>query len=346
MENKQLLDALRALNKDLGGEVATIGFANENCPRVPFTSPSLNHMTHGGMPRGRIVEFFGVEGGGKTTTALDLVKHMVAILKAEKSDKVCVYVDLEQSLTQERCENLGIDPNDLVILKPDGMQSAESILNAIVELLKKHVVGAFVLDSVPALVPEDEWKKEMGEDPKRGGIAAQMTRFMREITPLVAHDQVLAILINQLRDSQNPYQPFTTPGGRALKFFASVRMNFSKGHLLNQDGGEISGNSETAWGNIVKVRVEKAKGFPPDRLLGQYPLMYYGGIDATLDLAWLMLATRRINQAGSWFTIVGENGEVEALDDGKVAKAQGLGGVVALLRANPKLYQKLLKLYA
>lgn len=345
MASKQVLDAIGAINKQLNGEVATIGFANENCPRVPFTSPSLNHMTHGGMPRGRIVEFFGVESGGKTTTALDLVGHMVGILRQEGSEKACVYVDLEQSLTQERCENLGIDPNDLVVFKPDATQSAEDILNAILELLKKRVVGCFVIDSIPALVPQDEWDKDMTEETKRGGIAKPLTRFLREVTPLVARDNVLAIVINQLRDSQNPYQPFTTPGGRAVKFFSTVRMNFSKGHLLDQNGNEISGNSETAWGNIVKVRIEKAKGFPPDRLLGQYPLMYYGGIDRELDLAWLMLATRRVRQAGSWYTIVDDNGELEKLDDGRPAKTQGFGGVVAMLRENPTLFEKLLKNY-
>lgn len=345
MANKAVLDAISAVNKQLGGEVATIGFANEDCPRVPFTSPSLNYMTHGGMPRGRIVEFFGVESGGKTTTALDLVKHMVELLRAEGSDKVCVYVDLEQSLTQDRCQNLGIDPNDLVIFKPDGTQSAESILNSLVELLKMHVVGAFVLDSVPALVPQDEWKKELGEEATRGGVAKPMTRFMREATPLVAHDNVLAIVINQVRDSMNPYQPFTTPGGRAIKFFSTVRMNFSKGHLLDKNGAEISGNSETAWGNLVKVRIEKAKGFPPDRLLGQYPLMYYGGIDGVLDLCYLMLATRRISQSGSWFAIVDENGEFEAFDDGKTAKAQGFNNLVAMLRQSPNLYKKLCEFY-
>lgn len=345
MPSRELLDALSAVNKKLGGEVASVGFANEDCPRVPFTSPSLNYMTHGGIPRGRIVEFFGVESGGKTTTALDLVKHMVELLKAEGSEKACVYVDLEQSLTQDRCVNLGIDPDDLVIFKPDSTQSAEDILNAVVELLKKHVVGCFVLDSIPALVPQDEWDKELGKEATRGGVAKPMTRFMREVTPLVAHDNVLAIVINQLRDSQNPYQPFTTPGGRAVKFFSTVRMNFTKGHLLDKDGAEIGGNSETAWGNIVKVRIEKAKGFPPDRLLGQYPLMYYGGIDAELDLCYLMLATRRISQSGSWFAIVNGNGELETLDNGKAAKAQGFNKLVSLLRESPNLFKKLSGFY-
>lgn len=340
MPSKVVLDAIAGVNKKLNGEVLTVGFANEDCPRVPFTSVTLNYMTHGGLPRGRICEFFGLESSGKTTTALDVMGNLSRILKEEGSDKVIVYADLEQTLTPDRCELFGIDPSETLLLKPDYTQSAEDILNAIIELLKKHVVGGFVLDSVPALVPKDEWDKQLSEDPKRGGVAAQMTRFMREATPLVAHDNVMGIVVNQMRDGMSPYQPYTTPGGKAIKFFSAVRMLFSKGHLLDADGNELSGNTETSWGNIVKVRIEKAKAFPPDRLLGQYPLMYYSGIDKELDLAWLMLATRNITQAGSWFAIVDQDGTLQVDDQGKVAKAQGFGKIVALLRENPNLRKK------
>lgn len=336
-EDKKIEDALRRINADLGGKIATIGFANEDRKRVPSSSITLNHMTHGGLVRGTIVEFYGRESSGKTTTAVDFSKNLAEILRQEGGKQRVVYADLECSLDAQRCIDLGLDPSETIIIQPDGNQSGEDILNAVETLLREGIAGGVVLDSIPTLVTRDELDKDFTKDPKRGGVAALMTRFLREAVPLVAKSGALMILVNQIRDSQDPYKTFTTPGGRAVKFYSSARLDFAAGHYLDENGNEISGNSDVAWGMLVKVRIVKAKGFAPDRLLGQFPLMFQGGIDQAGDLASLMLATRRIAQAGSWFTIFNDNGEMETDDNGKPAKAQGFGKVVSMLRENPSL---------
>lgn len=340
MDSKKVEDALKRINKELGANILTIGFANEDRKRVPSSSISLNWMTHGGLCRGTIAEFYGRESSGKTTTAVDFAKNLAQILKDEGKGQMVAYADLECSLDAVRCRMLGLDPNETIIIQPDGNQSGEDILNSILTLLREGVLGGVVLDSIPTLVTRDELDKDLTKDPKRGGVAALMTRFLREAVPLVAKNEVLLILVNQIRDSQDPYKPFTTPGGRAVKFYSSTRFDFMPGHYLNEKGEEISGNSDTAWGMQIKVRIVKAKGFAPDRLLGQFPLMYEGGIDEAGDLASLMLANRAIAQAGSWFTIFDENGAMESDDSGKPAKAQGFGRIASVLRDNPELMER------
>lgn len=335
-------DVLKRINSTLNAEVASVGFSYEDCERVPSTSPSLNYMTHGGLPRGSIVEFFGPESSGKTTTAIDYAKNMASLLKANKEEGRVVYIDLEQSLTAERCRTMGLDPKELIILKPTAMQSAESILDAAMTLYREGVVGCMVIDSIPTLSTEDEISKDISEEPKRGGIAKVMTRFLREVIPYVASSRSILILVNQVRDSMDPYKPFATPGGRAVKFYSFVRLQFMPGHYLDGDGKEISGNSETAWGMLVKVRVVKSKGFPPDRLLGQYPFMFYTGIDAEADLASLLLSMRVLSQAGSWYAFVEDDGTMMACDDGKPARFQGMQKACEAIRANPKLRERLL----
>lgn len=346
MENKKVEDVLSRINKDLGAKIVTIGFANEERKRVPSSSITLNWMTHGGLCRGTIVEFYGRESSGKTTTAVDFAKNLTKILKSEGKGQMVAYADLECSLDAERCMMLGLNPSETIIIQPDGNQSGEDVLNALLDMLREGIVGGVILDSIPTLVTRDELDKDLTKDPKRGGVAALMTRFLREAVPLVAKNDVLFVLVNQIRDSQDPYKPFTTPGGKAVKFYSSARLDFMPGHYLNEKGEEISGNSDTAWGMQVKVRIVKAKGFAPDRLLGQFPLSFMGGIDEAGDLASLMLATRAIAQAGSWFTIFDESGVMEADDAGRPAKAQGLGKIVSMLRENPGLMERCKERYS
>lgn len=330
-------DSIRRVNDMLGGAVASIGFAYEDCERVPSTSHTLNYMTHGGLPRGSIVEFFGPESSGKTTTAIDFAKNMSDILRKEGGNKKVVYIDLEQSLTEERCRVMGLDPKETVIIKPTALVSAEKVLNAALTMYKDGVVGCMVIDSIPTLATDDEISKDLDKEPTRGGIAKVMTRFLKEVIPLVANSRSLLILVNQVRDSMDPYKPFVTPGGRAIKFYSFVRLQFMPGHYLNEAGAEISGNSDVAWGMLIKVRVVKSKGFPPDRLLGQFPFMFYTGIDAAGDLGSLLLATRTLSQSGAWFAFVNEDGTMMECDDGKPARAQGFAKACSLLRDNPKL---------
>lgn len=330
-------DSIRRINEMMGGSGASLGFAYEDCPRVPSSSCTLNYMTHGGLPRGSVVEFFGPESSGKTTTAIDFAKNMADILKAEGGSQKVVYIDLEQSLTPERCFVMGLDVSNTIIMKPTSMVPAEKVLNAALTLFKDGVAGCMVIDSIPTLATEDEISKDLDEEPKRGGIAKVMTRFLKEVIPMVANSRSLLILVNQVRDSMDPYKPFVTPGGRAIKFYSFVRLQFMPGHYLNKEGEEISGNSDVAWGILIKVRVVKSKGFPPDRLLGEFPFMFYTGIDSVGDLALLCLSTGAISKSGSWFAFVDPDGSVMQTDDGRPAKAQGFPKAVALLRANPKL---------
>lgn len=351
-------DVVQQFNKKFKQEIVTQGVKDLQVSKIPFSSPYLNYITHGGIPRARTIEFFGEEGGGKSTTAIDIIANAQKIFKQEweaqleelkgattKTDKAkyenllsrgslkIVYFDLEITFDEVWATKLGVDVNNnLYLVRPAEGQTAEELLNLLIEMLASGEVGLIVLDSIPSLEPEVLVKEGL-EKQTYGGISKLLTSFFRKATPYLRTTSASLLLINQLRDSMNPYKLYETPGGRSLKHACSLRIMFKKGQFLDEDMQPTKRSSEIVFGNEVNVKLEKAKCCPPDRLLASYTLSYANGIDWVSDLVEMLINTDAIVASGSWYTFYDPNtGELlEGL------KTQGKQNVKQQLRDNPEL---------
>lgn len=346
-------------NKENKAEIISRGLNTQKIEKIPFTSPYLNYMLHGGFPRGKVVEFFGQESSGKTTTALDVmanaqkqfkVQHEQQLSELEgstkKADKQeyeellrrgplkCIYVDLEHTLDPEWAETLGVDlENNFWLVSPEA-QSAEEILDLIIDFVKSEEVGLVVLDSIPYLEPAAQLQEGL-EKKEYGGVSKLLIAFLRKLTPYLNSTTASLLVINQLRDSMNPYKLYATPGGRGLKHACSVRLMFNKGQLLDENMETTKRSSDVAYGNEVLVKVEKTKVCKPDRLNGKYTLSYYTGIEEVYDLLEILVSKGIIIQAGSWFNFT-DPASGEILDQ---YKTQGKTSVVRTLKENPELLE-------
>ena len=291
--------------------------------RIPFTSPRMNYCTYGGIPTGRLVEFSGEEHGGKTTTALDLVANFQRMFP----DKKVAYFDSENTLDVVWAGKLGVDVDNLILLQPEE-ESAEEILQYMLDLMATGQVGLEVLDSIAAMMSAQELDKDVA-DKTYAGISMPLTRFAKEAVMLCKKMNSTVIGINQLRDDLGAmYAGATkTPGGRAWKHFCSVRMEFTRGSFIDDKGNEIKRSSESPAGNKVLMRMLKNKTCPGNRRGGYYTINYASGIDYLMDLVEVAIKYDLIQKSGAWFTIVNpDTGEVLS------EKVQGMPKVYEYLR--------------
>lgn len=336
--------------------------------KIPFSSPSLNYITYGGIPRGALTEFYGVPGGGKSSTAIDVGKNALDIFLTEYSEEVMqlqeqvsagkkeakvalqdlkdrgpkkvLYVDLEHSFDRKWAAVLGITNKDIGVMQPPDV-AAEKILQSIEELISTGEVGFIVLDSIPSLVPQAELEKKYGERTV-AALAGLMTQFCRKITQLLMRYDCTMIFINQLRvNMQNPFAD-NTPGGEAIKFYASLRMKFTLGSPLDFLGNELPLKAENPAGYKIVVKIVKQKSAPFDRKLGEYYLMSQSGLRTDFEFANLAIEKYTIiikNKA--WFTICDpETKEPLESEDG-IVKVNGLAKVYDYLQTHPEYYEKL-----
>lgn len=305
----QLDSILKDVNKKHGENVFTHGLAEYNYERIPFTSPRMNYCTFGGIPTGRITEFYGEEHGGKTTSALDIVKNFQQLYP----DREVLYVDSENTLDTRWARTLGVDTSKMYVLQPKSGEndSAEFVFNTMIEAVDSGEVGLWVLDSIPALIPQQELKKDI-EDVTVAGIAKPLTKFGRKITGLMSKHECTGISINQERDVIGAMFPMKdTPGGHAWKHFCSVRIDFSHGSFLDENGKEVPKRTQNPSGNIVEISMVKNKTCPPSRKSGRYTLTYLDGIDYFKDLIDVCVEFGIIEKRGGWYTIVDtESGEI------------------------------------
>ena len=263
-----------------------------------------------------MIEFYGEEHGGKTTTALDIVANYQQIEDARK----VLWCDCENTLDAEWAKKLGVDIDDMYILKPEN-QSAEEIFQFILDAVDTGEIGLVVIDSLGVMVSAQAMDKTL-EEKTYAGISASLTTFGGKAEMSCQKHQCTLIGINQQRDDMNSAWGGTkTPGGRAWKHNCSVRMQFTRGSFIDEKGNEIKRSSESPAGNYVMMSMTKNKTCPPTRRTGFYTINYMYGVDYLKDLVELAIKYGVIDKAGAWFSILNpETGEL-------IEKIQGQAGV-------------------
>ena len=307
--------ALANIEKKFGkGSIMRLGEREvSDIPAISTTSLSLDAAIGvGGVPRGRIVEIYGPESSGKTTLAL----HIVA--EAQKAGGVAAYIDAEHAMDADYAGKLGVDVDQLLISQPDSGEQALEIAEA---LVRSNGVDVIVIDSVAALVPRAELDGEMG-DSLPGLQARLMSQALRKLTAIVAQSNTCFIFINQIREKIGVMfgSPETTTGGRALKFYSSLRLDIRRIGAI-KDGDRVAGNR-------TKVKVAKNKVAPPFREC-EFDIMYGEGISREGDLLDLAVVHRAVEKSGAWFSYKGER------------LGQGRENAKTALRENPEVLRKI-----
>jgi recombination protein RecA len=311
-EREKALDAaLGQIEKQFGkGSVMRMGDnLNMNIESVPTGALSLDiALGIGGLPRGRIVEIYGPESSGKSTLA------MHAVAEAQRNGGICAYIDAEHAMDPVYARAIGVNVDDLLISQPDTGEQALEIADM---LIRSGALDILVIDSVAALTPRAEIEGEMG-DTHVGLQARLMSQALRKLTGTLSKSDTIAIFINQLREKIGVMfgSPETTPGGRALKFYSSVRLDIRRIEAI-KDGTDVTGNR-------TRVKVVKNKCAAPFKQ-AEFDIMYGKGISREGSLLDVALDLGFVKKSGAWFTYEGEQ------------LGQGRENVKTFLSENPQL---------
>ncbi len=314
-KKKALNTAIAQLEKDFGaGSIMKLGENSHlEVQAVSTGSIALDlALGIGGVPRGRIIEIFGPESSGKTTVAL----HIIA--EVQKTGGEAAFIDAEHALDPVYAKALGVDINNLLVSQPDCGEDALDITEA---LVRSGAIDVVVIDSVAALVPRQEIEGDMGQS-QVGVQARLMSQAMRKLSAVISKSNAVVIFINQLREKVGVMygNPETTPGGRALKFYASVRIDVRKADQL-KNGSDI-------YGNHVRCKIVKNKVAPPFKV-AEFDILYGKGISRSGEIIDYCIALDIIKKSGSWFSYNGER------------IGQGKDNVRKLIESNPELLAEL-----
>jgi len=308
--------AVSQIEKQFGkGSIMRLGQRGAIAPMESISTGSISidyALGIGGLPRGRVVEIFGPESSGKTTLALQV------IAEAQRSGGMAAFVDAEHALDAQYAQKLGVGLENLLVSQPDNGEQALEIVEV---LVRSNSVDVVVVDSVAALVPKAEIEGEMGEA-QMGLQARLMSQALRKLTGVVSKSKTTLIFINQLREKIGVMfgNPETTTGGRALKFYASVRIDIRRIASI-KDGDQVIGGR-------TRVKVVKNKVAPPFRE-AEFDVMYGEGISREGDLLDLAVEKRIVEKSGAWFAFSGER------------LGQGRENAKQFLKDNPSVRQTL-----
>lgn len=294
-ERKKALDlAVSQIKKQFGdGAIMTLGKHSSEREISVIKTGALSldaALGIGGVPRGRVVEIYGPESSGKSTLAL----HIVA--NAQRNGGVAAYIDAEHALDPSYATKIGVNIDNLLISQPD---SGEEALNIAEALARSNVIDVIIIDSVAALVPKSELEGEIG-DTHVGLQARMMSQALRKLTSTLAKSNTCAIFINQIREKIGVMygNPETTTGGRALKFYSSIRLD------IRRTAG-IKGNDNAEIGNRVRVKVAKNKMAPPF-LSAEFDILFNEGISRTGTVIDMATEYNIIDKKGAWFSYKGQ----------------------------------------
>lgn len=318
-EKERLLkSAVEQIQKSFGdGAIMKLG-ENQRMNISSISTGSLNldlALGIGGVPRGRIVEIYGAESSGKTTLALNI------IAQAQKEGGIAAFIDAEHALDPVYAKALGVNIDDLLISQPDTGEQAMEIVEL---LVRSSAIDVIVIDSVAALVPKSEIDGEMG-DQQMGLQARLMSKALRKLTGSIGKSETVVVFINQIREkiggfSFVPGVQTTTSGGRALKFFSTIRMEVKKVGQIKQ--------SDDVVGNEVLVKVTKNKGAPPFKE-ARFNIMYGTGISKEGEILDLAIELQICKKSGAWFSY------------GDTKLGQGKINVENLLKENKELFEEI-----
>lgn len=358
-------ELFKEFNKKSQSELFSVGTSVQDCTRIPFSSPRANYMLYGGIPRGRITEFAGEEGSGKTTTSLDIAGNAQKLFKEEWEQKVhdleskdkltkeqttylqelrqsgpkkVLWVDCENTFDDFWSQKLGVDVQIMYYMKPDS-QSAEEIFDMILPLILTGEIGLVVIDSLGMMVSQQEMDKDI-EDSTYGGISRALTKFSKKVEAACAKTNCALIGINQVRDNLNAGYggpSYVTPGGKCWKHVCSVRLMFRQGTPFDEKFNDVKKSFENPYGHRVLISVAKTKVCKPDRKSGFYTLTYDDGIVPLVDIIDIAINKGIILKSGGWFRFVNittgevlcnkdEDGELEEI------KVQGQTNILPFLQ--------------
>lgn len=356
----------KEFNKKYKSELFTIGTVVHNCSRIPFSSPRANYMLYGGIPRGRITEFAGEEGSGKTTTALDITANAQKLFNEEWEDQIrdlesrekltkeqtaylvklrqdgpkkALWIDCENTFDDEWSTKLGVVVDELCVMSPES-QSAEEIFDMVTQIVQTGEIGLVVIDSLGMMVSQQEMEKDI-EESTYGGISRALTKFSKKVELACAKTNCALIGINQVRDNLNAGYggpAYTTPGGKCWKHVCSVRLMFRQGTPFDDKFKDVKKSCENPYGHRVLISVQKTKVCKPDRKTGFYTLTYDNGIEPFVDIIDIAINRDIIHQAGAWFTFIDIDNDGEVVcredEDGNMSevKVQGQASLIPFLQ--------------
>lgn len=353
---------LRSISKKFGSNVVKLGVDDlGGSGTLSFGSPSADFCIYNSFPEGRIIEFSGAEGSGKTTSAFlvaadyqrkELVRHPVGstwMLHGEEhtGPRAIILLDNEGTADPIWAKKLGYDMNNqdikTIIIRPEA-QSAEEIFDMAIAMLKTGDVGLMIFDSIATLVPQQIAEESM-EKQQMGGIAKSLTRFANTAIGLLRKYDTTLIAINQVRENISGYgDPLMTPGGRSWKHACSMRIMFKRGNFFDADGNVLmKKDAQSPAGHEVELYVLKTKVCKWDRKVGKYTLNYISGVDVlqdTIDTAILLDLIDNSTQ-GSFKVLDPTTGTVMLDQDGNEVKIRGKKNLKPYFEQHPELWRKL-----